>query len=255
MARRLRLLAPIAAACCWLVPAIAAGAGQPRPRLLTAVLSPAEGDLAIAELSFPDAHGRALTARSVRVLSPGHEADDLIALATPARPRGGARVALALVANRPTNLADPASVKLRVLAAADLGPARVRRLEDPVKHRQAAPAWLCALGSHERAPALVALSSRGAPVAGLGAAGAVAQAFEIACHLPGASRLEAALAPPQPAPEPAPPAPSPPEEPKCAPCGPEPGHACPLTATAAYCVAATDETARAATSGARASTH
>jgi hypothetical protein len=49
---------------------------------------------------------------------------------------------------------------------------------------------------------------------------------------------------PQPEPGPSP------EPPRCAPCTPHPGFACPLTASPAYCVAARSETAPSAAPGA-----
>lgn len=237
MARRFRVLALPAAVCCALFAALApAGANASTRRVETAV-SPDAGDFALARVSFPAAHGRALTSRSLRLLAPSWSADDLIALATPARPHGGARVALLLVANRVTNVAEPVSVKVPALALAALGPARVKAVENPIERRQAPPAWLCGLAPGGRAPALRALGARGRPIPGLHTAGAVAQAFPIACGLPAGTQLKAALAPPQP--QPAPPAP---ERPECAPCDPRPGSACPLVARPAYCVARREKT-------------
>ncbi len=232
MARRFRVLGPLAAACCALSAVLAPAGAQPSARRVSAVVSPVEGDFALTRLSFPAAHGRALTRSSLRLLAPSFSADDAIALATPASPRGGARVALLLVADRPTNLAVPISVKVSALAGAGLGPVRIKSLQNPIGRHRAPPAWLCGLASRGRAPALRALGARGRPLAGLGTAGAVAQAFEIACGLPAGPQLKAALAPPRPVP--APPAP---ERPECAPCNPRPGYACPLAARPAYCVA------------------
>lgn len=241
MARRFRVLALPAAACAALFAVLATAGAQPSARRVSVVVSPAVGDFVLARLSFPAAHGRPLTPRSLRLLAPGFAADDAIALATPARPRGGARAALLLVANRVTNLAEPASVRVPALAAAGLGPVRVRSLANPIALHRPPPAWLCGLASHGRAPALRALGAHGRPVAGLGTAGAVAQAFEIACGLPAGPQLRQALAPPRPvpAPEPSPPAP---ERPECAPCNPRPGYACPLVASPAYCVARRETT-------------
>ncbi len=243
----LRLLAPLAAACCWLAAAIQPAAAQAPMRHITVVLSPAEGDVALAELSFAHARGRTVGAASLRLRPPAYSADDLIALATPAHPRGSARVALMLVANRPTNLVEPPSLRVGALASPSLGVARVRLLEDPVKQRGGRPGWLCALAAHGHAPLLRSLGARGTPIAGLGAAGAVTQAFEIACGLRAGHQLEAALAFPQPVPAPEP-APAP-EAPKCAPCNPKPGFACPLNAVAAYCIAPRAETAPHAAAG------
>jgi hypothetical protein len=241
MARLFRVLAPLAGACCAMLAVVAPAGAQPSARHLSVVVAPAEGNFVLAELSFPGAHGSSMTASSLRLQPPSWSADDAIALATPAHPRGSRRVALLLIANRPTNLAEPVSVRLGVLAGPGLGPVTVRRVENPVGHRPTAPAWLCGLASGGDAPALRALGAHGRPISGLGTAGAVTQAFEIACGLPAGPQLKAALAPPRPvpAPEPAPPAP---ERPECAPCNPRPGYACPLAARPAYCVAVREQT-------------
>jgi hypothetical protein len=249
MARRFRVLAPLAAVCCALLAVLAPAGAQPSARRVSVVVSPAGGDFALTQLSFPRAHGRGLTPRSLRLQPRTWDADDAIAMATPAHPRGRARVALLLIANRVTNLAEPLSVRLRALAAADLGPLRVRSLQNPIERRQPPPAWLCGLASHGRAPRLRPLGAHGRPIPGLGAAGAVSQAFEIACGLPAGTQLKAALAPPVPvpAPKPSPPAP---EHPECAPCDPRPGFACPLAAKPAYCIARRERTAPATAGGA-----
>lgn len=240
MARRFRVLALLAAAGCSLFAILTPAGAQPSATQLSVVVSPAEGNFVLARLSFPGAHGRPLTKSSLRLQPPSWAADDAIALATPAHPRASGRVALLLIANRPTNLAEPVSVRLRALADPGLGPAGVRRVENPLGHSPGRPAWLCGLASHGRAPALRTLGAHGRPVAGLGPAGAVAQAFEIACGLPVGPQLKAALAPPRPVPPPAPGPPAP-ERPECAPCDPRPGYACPLVASPAYCVAGREQ--------------
>jgi hypothetical protein len=236
MARRFRVLAVLAAACCALCVLKAPAGAQPYAAHLSVVLSPAQGNFALAELSFLQAHGKPLTPRSLRLQAPSWSADDAVALATPAHPRGSARIALLLIADRPTNLAEPVSVRLHALAGPSLGPVAVRTVENPLGHRQTPREWLCRLAVHGRAPGLRALGAHGRPIAGLGTAGAVGQAFDIACGLPVGPQLKAALTTPRPvpAPEPAPPAP---ERPECAPCKPRPGYACPLAASPAYCVA------------------
>ncbi len=240
MALRFRLLTVLAAASTWLVQAALPAAARASARHLTVVLAPAEGDLALAELSFPHARGRALSQRSLRLAAPAFAGADYFAVATPARPLGRARVALALVANRPTGLLDPAFVRLRAVAGAGLGAVVVRRIEDPLKGHPSPPPWLCGLASHGAAPQLRALMARGSPIAGLDASGAVEQAFDIACGLPTGPQLEAALAPPgpQPVPEPGPP---PPEAPRCPPCNPRPDYACPLAAAVVVCPARLEE--------------
>lgn len=241
MARRFRVVAPLAAACCALLAVLAPAGAQQSMRRLTVVVDPAEGNFVLAALSFPRAHGKPLTTRSLRLQAPSFAADDAIVLATPAHPRGSGRIALLLIANRPTNLAEPVSVRLHALAGPGLGPVVVRRVENPVGRQAAAPARLCGLAAHGRAPALRALGSRGRPITGIGTDGAVAQAFEIACGLPAGPQLQAALAPAKPVPAPEQP-PVLPERPECAPCNPRPGYACPLVARPAYCVARREQT-------------
>jgi hypothetical protein len=235
MGRPIRLLGALAALWWCAVPAAAQAASHP----LTVVLRPAPGNLSLAELSFARAGGRAVTARSLRIALPATAASLRIAVATPLHPRGAARVALVLVANRPAQPPVTAAVRLHAVAAGTLGSAALSRLEDPLGARRAAPRGFCRFAVHGRAPALAGLAAHGAPVSGLSAAGAVAQAFAIACGLPHGTQLEAALA--QPASEPAPPGGPGTEPPRCAPCDPKPGFACPLHASAAYCVAGKDE--------------
>ncbi len=115
----------------------------------------------------------------------------------------------------------------------------------------------------------------GGTLGGFSSASAVAAAYDVVCHrayplafrqavhgasgegcgsargaeriavLPGAAAACAAPREPVPAPAPEPaPTPSPrPEQPKCPPCNPKPGYACPLAASPAYCVASRSEVA------------
>ena len=222
-------------------------------------LSPAPDDLALAQLSFHGANGKRLSGHSLQVAASAVFGDDYLAAATPRfATRGGPR-ALVLLVNRPSPLLDPASVVVRVSASRTLGGASLSRLDDPFARPATDPKpTLCDLhqgSSTLSGSQLSALGSRGSPLAGFDTAGAVAQAYDVACELPYSASFKAAVeqsatpsqpAPPQPtppaplvSPEPMPPAPITPVPgpPSCTPCDPPPGYACPLAVQPGVCVA------------------
>jgi hypothetical protein len=262
MGARIRLLALpalLSAAVCLTVGVGAAGgagrAGSARLRSLPVALSPGPGDLSLLAIRFSHPGARPIDGRSVRLAVSGPFGSDFLGIAAPRRGRG--QPVLAVVANRVSAALDPATVRLRVLWAAPLGTPRLRRLADPLSRPVAhADPALCTLTKNGVAlvpQALRSLGARGAPIAGFGTAAAVAEAYDAACGLPVVAGFRRALAgsgvPCQeasgcsPQPEPAPPTT---EAPKCAPCDPTPGRACPLTARIAFCVAAKDQAASSA---------
>ncbi len=200
-------------------------------------MSAAPGDLALAQISFANAHGTRLERRSLQVVVSGPFGADYLAIAVPhaATKRGPA--ALVLLVNRPSPLLDPVTVALRISAQRSLGAPSVRRLANPFARHAVAPASsLCDLQRHGAltASSLSVLSTRGRALAGFGAASAVAQAYDAACGLPYASSFKQAVersgAPGQEAPtpaEPVPPAPTPTPGP---PVGKIPGEGCRPTA-------------------------
>ncbi len=240
MARRFRVLALLAAACCALFALPAPAGAQPSPRRVSVVVSPAEGDFALTRLSFPAAHGRALTRSSLRLLAPSFAADDAIALATPGEPSRG-RSRRSAARRRPAH--EPRRADLGEGAPRWPAPASGRSGSRASRTRSVATGRRRAGCAGSPPTAAPRRSARSAPtaarLAGLNTAGAVAQAFEIACGLPAGPQLKAALAPRTRPAEPAPPAP---ERPECAPCNPRPGYACPLAARPAYCVARREQT-------------
>jgi hypothetical protein len=225
-------------------------------------LSPAPADVSLVAIRFPRSGGLALGARSLRVTLSGPFGADFLALALPRR--NTHRAALLLLANRPSALLDPATVHLRVRSSAQLGAPLMRRQDDPlsrsVTHPNRALCNLSRAGAPLAASSLRALGTRGAQLAGFSAAGAVAQAYDAACGLPYAAGFKQAVAGSgpgcatgsscEPTPVPAPPTPLPPGPPRCTPCNPAPGIACPLSAREAVCVASKDEAAPAAGAGA-----
>ncbi len=273
MGARFRLQAPLAVLCAVVAVAGAGLAAAPRAgaqprasaaswRTFTAVLHPAGGDLAVLAIGFPHAGKRRLTAGGLRVSVAGAFGGDYLAVALPRRLSAHGWPALVLLANRVTPLMDPARVHLRVRAEAALGPPLLRVRTDPFSLPAAAPPHgLCSLSAGGRpltGTALRALFTRGAPLSGLGAADAAADAYDAACGLRYPQALVRAIrggSAPCPAgtgcvshSEPVPPAP--PEAPRCTPCDPRPGHACPLQrASAAVCVAASGEDRPAASTG------
>jgi hypothetical protein len=197
-------------------------------------LSPAPGDLALAQVSFPRAAaGQTISPSSLRVAVSGPFGDDYLVvavprLATPAAPR-----ALVLLVNRPSPLLDPVSVRLALSARHALGAPLVQKLADPFARPATAPTpALCDLPLHGSALSvseLRPLHSRGQALSGFDATGAVAQAYDVVCGLASASSLEAAVrsTPSAPVPSPTPPVGKIPGEG----CVPAPGYACPGAVT------------------------
>ena len=203
MRRPLTMLVLVATCCgalalltAWaLVGGVASGtsAGSARSHLAAATrtlhvsLSPAPGELSLAEISFHDADRTRISARSLQVAVSGPFGDDYldvagVRLGTLAAPR-----ALVLLVNRPSPLLDPVSVHLRITAQRALGSSAVRSLSDPFTRAStgATPA-LCNLpldGGALSASELSPLSSRGTALAGFAAARAVAQAYDAGWRL------------------------------------------------------------------------
>lgn len=174
-------------------------------RTLPLTLSPAPGDLALAEISFhPSARAERLSPAALRVLVSGPFGDDYMAAAAPRASTPGMVRALVLVVNRPSPLMEPAAVRLKLVARRSLGTAAIRTLENPLATAGAA-AWragaatkaaLCDLPLHGApltAGELSALASRGSPLPGFTARGAVAQAYDLACGLPYAVAFKRAV--------------------------------------------------------------
>jgi hypothetical protein len=228
------------------IPAVArAGlsASSSRVRDVAVALTPAPGDLALAEVRFQHPAGDAPSARSLHIAAPAAIGADYLAAAAITHPAGGGRVVLVLAVNRPTSLLDPASIRFTARAPANLGAAGVLRLTDPIAKPAAKQVPLCGLAPHGVPPAMSALFARGARVAGRGATGAIGEALRLSCGGSAAAVFVAAVKGTSETgcgtaagcePAPVPPAPGPP---RCTPCEPKPGFACPLVASAAVCVA------------------
>jgi len=286
----LSLLALLASSCALLLTgalgtALGAGGGAGSPsawlrdgaltRTWSVGLSPAPGDLALAEIAFPRARGRRLSVRSLHVAVSGPFGDDYLVLAAAPSPRGGGEArALVLLVNRPSPLEDPVTVRLRESARRALGEPLLRRLSDPLtRPREGAAAGLCRLplqGAALSAAGLRVLQVRGQAIAGFDPLTALAQAFDLACELPHSSAFAQAISaageqcPPPAKAEgtlccpanaicaqpPAAPAPPQPEPPACTPCEQRPGYACPLVARESVCVAEIRRAATSATAGA-----
>ncbi len=199
-------------------------------RTWTVTLSPAPDDLALAQIAFPGAAaGARVTSASLRVGVSVPFGDDYLAAAAVRLP-GPPRVLVALV-NRPSPLAEPVAVQVRLIAASALGTPVVMRSSNPFTRAAAAPKpRMCDLPLHGAALSasrLHLLRSHGAPLAGYAGASAVAQAYDAVCSLPFASSFEQAVTRPTgsspPVPTPTPPVGKLPGEG----CVPRPGYACP----------------------------
>jgi hypothetical protein len=238
-----------------------AGTAPERPldRVGHVTLSPAPGDLALAEIAFHGPSSTKLTARGLQVAGPGALGDDYLAVASARfRTPGGPRV-LVLLVNRPSPLLDPVNVRLRLSSRRALGAPRVRTMTNAfARAGTGVGSALCGLplhGSALRGSELRALGSRAAPLTGFDTADAVAQAYDAVCGLHYASAFKQVvtqpLAPTPPAPTP-PPAPAPPvpAPPGCTPCDPPPGYACPLVPAPDVCIAPVPGSAGRAAAGA-----
>jgi hypothetical protein len=211
-------------------------------RTWVTTLSPAPDELALAQVTFPDAGRRQLSSETLHVTVDGPFGDDYMAVGAVSRTlTPSAARALVVLVNRPSPLDDPVHVRLRISAQRSLGAPLVRTLADPFARSASVPRpVLCDLRLHGRALAgsqLRALGSRGSALAGFNAASVLAQAYDAACGLPFASTFEQAVASsstgesrttssptPTPVPEPRPPVGRLPGEG----CEPRAGYACPL---------------------------
>jgi hypothetical protein len=212
-----------------------AGAASTR-RTWRVAMSAAPDDLALAQVSFPSAaRGQRISQRSLQVAVGEPFGDDYLAAA--ALRLSSARVPrmLVLLVNRPSPLADPVSVHVRLLALSALGAASARGLADPLTRAAGArEPDLCDLplnGSALSASELLALHTRGQALAGFDATEAVAQAYDVSCGLAHSSSFEQAVeqsgsSSTPPVPSPSPPVGKLPGEG----CEPRPGYACPETA-------------------------
>jgi hypothetical protein len=276
MMRPLRalLVALVAAAA---VPALAIGAldrAAPAPVRVTPIsLFPVVHDVAMAEFRFARSGSRALSAANVHLAMFGRFGAEYVALAAPPAPEhGGDRALLIMVGKRRA----PAGFAMRLRSSRALGPVGFHGVATVFASsfmRSPPRPGACDLtqgGTPLEGSSLRILTARGTPPRGFTATGAVAASYDAACGLPFplaykqlfrwgpgcepdgiqdgslccppgspcAPPAEAVPTPP-PVPEGAP-VPSPPG-PKCPPCNPAPGHACPLAASPAACVAGTAE--------------
>ena len=203
-------------------------------------LAPAPDDLTLVQLAFPAARPSARISRRTLQIAVGKPfgADYLAAGAIRGR-LGRPPQLLLLLVNRPSPLADPASVAVGI-AARGLGGVSVHGVTDAIA-RKPRSARLCDLPLDGRALApgeLLPLRSQGSPLAGFDTAAALAQAYDLVCGLEHddafTGQIEHPSSASEPTPTPVPPLPPP----RCTPCDPPPGYACPLVAHAAICVAA-----------------
>lgn len=228
-------------------------------RIWPLILSPAPGDLALAEVSFHRAaRGQAISPSSLQVSVSGPSGDDYLAVAVPRLQTPGAPLALVLLVNRPSALLDPVSVRVRLTARRALGAPLLRRHADPFTRPPAGrgPA-LCNLalhGSALSASELRPLHARGQALAGFDAASAVAQAYDAVCRLPFASSFEQAVEQASftsPSPTPSTPSPAAPPAPPVGKlpgegCVPTPGYACPGAVESSFPAVPVDAGRRAA---------
>jgi hypothetical protein len=207
-------------------------------------LSAAPDDLTLAELDFPKAaHGQRIAASTLQLAVGSPFGDDYLVAGAPQLAAAGPPRLLVMLVNRPSGLLDPVDVPVRLTARAALGSAVVRRFVDPLSGSagKASPR-LCNLPLHGGALSgaeLRTLRTRGTPLAGFDAAGALAQAYDLVCGLARSSSFAQAVErsgsptvsePQQPTtstststPSPAPPVGKLPDEG----CVPTPGYACP----------------------------
>jgi hypothetical protein len=241
-------------------------ASVPAQRYSKFSLNPGPGDLELMEVEFPRRPRESISASTLGVRVHGLFGDDYLAAATPRRRPHGELVALVLLVNRPSALADPASVQLVLRSRRTLQTPYALRLRNPfsgrlkpriiaVKVPSELPCQVprAAAGSLQASDLRQLGAARGAALPGFSATAAIAAAFDVICEAsyPSAFRLavqgtsapgcgsEATqqgrlCCPPNaicaPAPDPAPPGPGGPKEPGCPPCSPRPRFACPLAA-------------------------
>jgi hypothetical protein len=228
----------------------AARTGHARSLMRTwnVTLSPAPNDVALAEIVFRrGSRHEAISKRTVGVRATAPFGDDYMATAAPVSRTTGELQVLVVAVNRPSPLADPVNVHLRLTVPRVFGTPVVWKLANPFARRAAGltPA-LCNLPLHGptlSGSALLPLRSQGAALAGFGPASAVAQAYDVACGLPYEGSFELAVAGSTPSPSPTPP------PPVCAPCDPPPGYVCPMVQPS-VCVAPVSSAAKRAAAGA-----
>jgi hypothetical protein len=215
--------------------AAVAPAASASSRHWTMTLAPAPSDYTLAEVSFPH---QGVSRSTLGVAVRGSFGADYLAVAGT---RHGRSIALVLLVNRPTALADPASVPLSLRARRALGAPRTLKAANPFASARPAPG-VCSL-DHLEAADLRAVGGRGTPLAGFDVAGAVAAGYDAACGLPYPPAFEADIRPACPASETSgvraeccPPGVECVKQPGCTPCNPPPGYACPLLATPDICV-------------------
>ena len=239
------------------VPARAVTAGRARSSQVT--LAAAPGDLALAIVRFPAARRRAsLSAHSLRAGAVGAFGDDYLAVEALAGRHGRSSVALILLVNRVTALLDPTAVSVHLRSARSLRAPAPAALANPfagapgvpTPDPSKAPCGLTPGAAPLAASALAPLGTRGEPLPGFVAAEAVAEAYDAVCAIadPHAAAFQQAVHPSstcQPGAVCCPPtaicAPPPIEPPpKCVPCNPRPGYACPLQTSTDVCIAKLD---------------
>jgi hypothetical protein len=225
-------------------------------------LQAAPDDLALAIIRFHAPSRARLSSGDLQIAVEGAFGSDYLASATPRTRTAGGPRALVLLLDRPSPLLDPVSVHLRMRSLRVLGTPRSAIASDPFsdpggpRHPR-----ICELplhGSSLTGAQLLALRSRGAPLAGFPSLAAIAQAYDVVCGLSYDSSFRAAVTRISPAP--VSPTPAPPETPVpvqptphppgCTPCDPPPGSACPLTVKPSVCFAAADGGARRAAASA-----
>jgi len=205
-------------------------------------LAPAPGSWALAQIRFRARRGARISQRTLGASVKGAFGSDYLAAAGLRGPSSGQLVALVLVVNRPSALADPATVRLRMRSAGALG-AHTQLVTSEALHAigpgYGANCRLTNISTALTAANLRAVTSRGEPLAGFTSAGAIAAAYDQMCEHqdpeePTAHQFERDVEPNPPGSGPTP-TPAPPVPPRCAPCEPRPGFACPLTPTPSIC--------------------
>lgn len=199
----------------------ARGVATSSERTWRLTLSPQPDNLALTQIEFHVGRAQRITPATLSLLASKPFGANYIAAATPRRGTPGTLRVLVLIVNRPSPLLDPVAVSLRLRARRSWGSPLIWKLSDPFGHPSGGltPA-LCDVplgGPALAASQLRALRSQGVALVGFDAAGAVAQAYDVACGLPyEADFAQDVTATPAPRP------------PLCTPCDPAPGYACPL---------------------------
>jgi hypothetical protein len=250
MMRLVAALAALAAIAIAAMPAVArSGSGVARASSRAAHtwqldLGPSNGSWALAQIRFRARRGARISQRTLSASVPGPFGSDYLVAAGLRAPSSGRLVALVLLVNRPSALAHPAPVRLRVRSAGALG-AHTQFVTSetihPIGPGYGANCRLTNINTPLTAASLRMVTSRGEPLAGFTSPGAVAAAYDQMCEHqdpeePTAHQFERDVEPNPPGSEPTP-TPTPPRPPGCSPCEPRPGFACPLSATPSICYA------------------